>query len=399
MAGKRTATSELNHTNWEEEEETEDAGTFAKAAEDVMKNRVIKIAKRRNPIGSLASCDEEKKSTFANFGGFGKPSSTATSSAFSFLSNLNKTEEQPKSNGLNDTSIKTVKQISSAATKPEKLPVVKEADIENSGKPKEYYAKIKGLNQSVSKWIQNHVDKNPFLNLTPIFRDYEKYLEDIESLQVHSTSTKLKENKSEVSVPSASSFTFTKSKDVVPEPSQFTFGSNSANSNKFSFGKTETNTGFTFGSSTITKPFSLANVAQPETITQENKDEEEEDLPPKAEFTPVVEEGHIYSIRCKVFVKKNDNFGDRGVGNLFLKPVPDSDKIQLIVRADTNLGHLTCNFILSKSIPMQRLGKKDVMLVCLPTPEHKPPPVPVLFRVKSSEDADELLKILEKHKK
>lgn len=50
MAGKRSATSELNHDNWDQEEEEEVQGTFQKASNDTLKNRVIKTAKRRNPI-------------------------------------------------------------------------------------------------------------------------------------------------------------------------------------------------------------------------------------------------------------------------------------------------------------------------------------------------------------
>lgn len=53
--GKRTAISDLNHTNWDEEDEPEEAGTFSKASEDVIKNRVIRVAKRRNPIGSATN--------------------------------------------------------------------------------------------------------------------------------------------------------------------------------------------------------------------------------------------------------------------------------------------------------------------------------------------------------
>ncbi|KAF5282206.1 hypothetical protein FQR65_LT02903 [Abscondita terminalis] len=313
MAGKRTATSELNHLNWQDEDEREDAGSFTKAPEEIVKNRVIKIAKRRNPIGGLASTDEEKKNTFAKFIGFDKPTSSSSSATFSFLSNLtNKTEEQPKSNGLNDTTINTTKSNTSTKT-------VKEADLEKSGKPKEYYAKIKGLNQSVSKWIQTHVDKNPFLNLSPIFRDYEKYLEDIESLQVFNEHNKVREIKSvtmttlkatEETTPSKSMFSFSKSKDeVVPEQKpQFTFGSNNSSLNKFVFDKTETNTtGFSFGTSTAPKQFTFSNVSTPEKNTEVNKDEEDEDPPPKVEFTPIVEEGSVYTIRCKVFVKKNDS--------------------------------------------------------------------------------------------
>ena len=45
---KRSAGSELNHDNWNEEETPEEAGTFCKAASDVMQCRVIKSAKRRS---------------------------------------------------------------------------------------------------------------------------------------------------------------------------------------------------------------------------------------------------------------------------------------------------------------------------------------------------------------
>lgn len=50
MAGKRSATSDLNHDNWNQEEEPEERGSFQKASEDALKNRVIKTARRRNPI-------------------------------------------------------------------------------------------------------------------------------------------------------------------------------------------------------------------------------------------------------------------------------------------------------------------------------------------------------------
>lgn len=162
---------------------------------------------------------------------------------------------------------------------------------------------------------------------------------------------------------------------------------------------TPNTTGFSFTGST---PFTFNNVSQPTSKNESNKtkvSEDEDDEPPKVEFTPVLEKDHIFTTKCKVFVKKDGSFGDRGVGNLYLKPIENSEKVQLIVRADTNLGNLLCNFILSTNIPTKRMGKKDVMLVCLPTPDFKPPPVPVLLRVKSSEEADKLLEALEKHKK
>lgn len=40
---------------------------------------------------------------------------------------------------------------------------------------------MKGLNESVATWIKSHVDANPFCILTPIFKDYERYLKEITS--------------------------------------------------------------------------------------------------------------------------------------------------------------------------------------------------------------------------
>lgn len=53
MAGKRAATRDINHENWDQEDEPEEAGEFEKAPESVLKTRVIKTAKRRT-YGSYA---------------------------------------------------------------------------------------------------------------------------------------------------------------------------------------------------------------------------------------------------------------------------------------------------------------------------------------------------------
>jgi nuclear pore complex protein Nup50 len=59
-------------------------------------------------------------------------------------------------------------------------PISTEKESTSPKKLSEYYAKLKGLNQSVAQWIKTHVDTNPVCILTPIFRDYEKYLKEIE---------------------------------------------------------------------------------------------------------------------------------------------------------------------------------------------------------------------------
>lgn len=226
-------------------------------------------------------------------------------------------------------------------------------------------------------------------------------------------------------------FSLSSSSEASPTPPlSFCFGASSTSNPlgstpTFSFGSASTTSpsaGFSFGNA---KPFVFSNVAStsnPDDKKDEN-DDAEDDTPPKPDHTPVNEEGATYSkrypfilplfifyeapslfsqnllfFRCKVFIKQGKEYSDRGIGNLFLKPV-DGGKTQLIVRADTSLGNVLLNFIVGSSLPVQRLGTNNVAVVCIPTPEAKPPPVTVLLRVKTSDDADELFNTLEKHKK
>jgi nuclear pore complex protein Nup50 len=152
-----------------------------------------------------------------------------------------------------------------------------------------------------------------------------------------------------------------------------------------------------FGGLTSTStPFSFGSVVPPPKAAATEEDTEEE--PPKNEFVPVVEDDSLYSKRCKVFVKGGVDFTDRGVGTLFIKKIGES-KIQMIVRADTNLGNILLNIVIVEGLPVSRMGKNNVMIVCIPTPDAKPPPTSVLLRVKTGEEADELLNTINKYKK
>lgn len=119
----------------------------------------------------------------------------------------------------------------------------------------------------------------------------------------------------------------------------------------------------------------------------------------------VVEEPDaVFSKRCKLFYKKDESYVEKGVGMLHLKS--SSGKSQLLVRADTNLGNILLNIQLNSSIPTQRLGKNNVMLACVPNPPLDPKdpelesdgPVPLLIRVKTEIDADQLLEKIDEMK-
>ena len=160
------------------------------------------------------------------------------------------------------------------------------------------------------------------------------------------------------------------------------------------FGSNQTNTsgsaGFSFG-------FLNKNDSKTETSTEKDDDDagDEEHSSPKKEVEPVVEEGAVYSKKCKLYYKKDDAYVERGLGNIHLK-MTEEKKLQLIIRAGTSLGNILLNIIMTSTTPLERLGKNNVMLVTVPNPplekqdETNPAPVTFLIRVKTAEEADEL---------
>lgn len=441
---KRGATRELNHDNWNEEEEPEEAGKWKPASSEAIQGRVIKQARRRLAADSQ---DEDKPKAFAGFAGFSKKEAPAAG-LFSFLSQTKKPipVSSPVNNAENGSS--------SALTE--------------SSSEKEYLASLRALNETVTTWIADHVKKNPCCVLTPIFQDYEKHLKELESKrsavakettnsQVSET-FKLGTSQSQTEITTKPSFSFsstsTNKLDSLPTSiapatekpaSTFSFGLGSkppstapaadVPASTFSFGlgskstlaapaaETPAST-FSFGlgskpftSSTEEKkegaaaPFSFSfGSMKPAAATESKKDEAEkednneddEDTPPKVEIKPVQEDDAFYSIRCKLFYKKDASYAEKGVGTLHLKKTKE-DKTQLVIRADTSLGNILLNIFLNPQITTQRIGKNNVMIVCVPNPPIDPKnpssvPMPMLLRVKTDADADQLLKKLDEAK-
>lgn len=410
-----------------------------------------------SPFGSTGT-----NTTTALFGSTGdNPFKIPTSTGSTETPKPNHQDSQASSVFATNTSPKSIFGLNTATSTPSKMstiipsPKAEKKEEKTDEKKMNYYSKLKGLNESVSDWIKKHVEETPLCILSPIFKDYEKHLKEIQE-EFHGTGEetqiKINDNKPVEAKPIPSTnatksttntlstsgvSVFAASNSKLPmfgsqnttvfttekPSSECSFGIKTSNSTTtttsggFSFGintgssTTTTSAPFSFTTSTtsnngaapfsfgIGKPFSFSSNIQTKSDEkkEENKDQED-DEPPKVEFTPVVEENSVFDKKCKVFIKKDGNFVDKGVGTLYIKKIEECGKHQLLVRANTNLGTVALNMILSSSIPTQRLGKNNVMLVCIPTPDHKPPPTTVLIRVKTSEEADELLETLNKYK-
>lgn len=441
MSAKRRADDDLNHENWDTELKKEIAGQFKKAPSDIIQKRVIRTAKRRGS-GSPASftdTQEPAKNLFSSFGGFKTNSSNTEKdlkSTFSFLKSspvaTNGNQLDLKKDTFINPSLSSVPNNNSTSSS---STANSSASSSSTANGKKYPPKLMRLNKDVADWIKSHVDKDPCCILTPIFRDYERYLKEIENETTDTTdkSDNIAQSSttSDSAASKAASFSFfkpdsnnTSTSSFLSKPDQaslmvnpFTIKQNKDEESTgsaakgFSFGvnsqqSSTPSTGFSFGG---VKPFTFGNVsAAPASSNAGEKNDgeaeaEESDEPPKPDFKPVMEEDAVYSKRCKVFIKKEAGYADLGVGTLYVKPVA-GEKHQLIVRADTSLGNVLINVLLTSGIPLQRMAKNNVMMICVPTPPapgstSPPAPSTVLLRVKTSDEADQLLANLEKYRK
>lgn len=415
---KRNAGNDLNSDNWDAEEEPEDAGRFKKASEDEIKNRVIKTARRRNIGGSSGNNEISTKAIFGSFTGFktadpAKVTETAKASPFSFLSNINATSKPVETSKQEQNTI--------SLTTNNSTPTNNGKSDNSNDKNAVYLSKLKGLNQAFLQWITKHVTENPICILTPTLRDYDDHLKKIQDESKSTTPSPAFTNNSAPlfsSTPASNAFkldgkpfetTKTSSQAATPAMSTFSFSSNIAKqpektdgpklSGIFSIDTANNPTSF-FGNS---KPFSFGNVAAPPPSDKppngnnpDGENEDDEDQPPKVEFTPSAEEGSVFSKKCKIFIKKDATFTDRGVATLHIKIIEEKKKIQVLARANTPLGTVLLNVLLTPSFPLQKMKKNNILLICLPTPDAQPPPTSVLIRLQSEDIVDEVLSEIKK---
>ncbi|CAI6345524.1 unnamed protein product [Macrosiphum euphorbiae] len=205
---KRRAGNELTKDNWDEEEEKVDPGIFKVADESVLKNRVLKRAKRtlqRDESGEL-------KPIFSGFSGFNNLSSNLNSKqAFSFLSKSNDT---PSESG-NHPSASTINSLTTSSS----LTFSESNSSKSSIPPIVNHIKVMKLNEAFVKFITNAVQKNPYCVLTPSLKDYEKQISkfvDITSFKTNTPDTSMASTKGspQISV-MESKITRTKNSDEI----------------------------------------------------------------------------------------------------------------------------------------------------------------------------------------
>lgn len=206
---KRRAGNELTKDNWDEEEEKVDPGTFKVADDSVLKNRILKKAKRtlqRDESGEL-------KPIFSGFSGFNNLSSNLNSKqAFSFLSKSNDT---PSESG-NHPSVSTINSLTTSSS----LIFSESNSSKSSIPPIVDHIKVMKLNEAFVKFITNAVQKNPYCVLTPSLKDYEKQISkfvDLTSIKINTPDSSMASTKGSPQISSVmeSEVTHTKNSNEV----------------------------------------------------------------------------------------------------------------------------------------------------------------------------------------
>ncbi|CAN7938070.1 unnamed protein product [Ixodes hexagonus] len=363
---KRRADKEMNHDNWdnEEEDEEEEPGQFKQADTDELKRRVIKLGRRSVSNSPAAS------SPFANFG-FGSAASKPASSTFSLP------------NG-------------SSAAKPGSS--AKEAPSLSNP---EFLGKLKVTTLASARLVRlvrRHFDGQPPGSQRPPARKYRREIGAGNTMPMHVHFSLVLVGSVEQQDGTAGLLTWLAGSALTENELPGNFSLSAFNSESSS-------TSLSFPAAT--KPtFQFALAATAPSASQDNsRDPDDENyVPPKNEFVAVEEKDAVYSKRqvwCKLFHKKDDGYVERGVGMLYVKPL--KERHQLLLRADTSLGNILLNIMLVPSLPVSRLGKNNVALVCVPNPpmdpnDSSPAPTTLLLRVRTAEDADQLRDTLNRYK-
>lgn len=394
---KRRPDSQLTQSNWDDEVEHDEAGHFKKADAKEMETRNIIQPRRRliKPSEPTESSEpvEKAPSVFSGFSLLSKSPSIGVDTS------------KPSFSFASKTGTNTFGTLSGAPALTSSVKSISDSKNNQSNTP--FETKLKELNKSVFDCIKSHIESGKICILSPIFKDYDKYVAEIKSENEKNTTTNVEIKKTENLPTPQFSFGGFKPAASTDNSTPNVASAVMASPNKasiatplFSFGKTAPALGVQ------SSGFSFSTAIQQATQSNNNKNEEgangtnaddadENDEPPKVEFVPVVEE-NFYSKRCKIFVKDDGDYKERGTGTLYLKNVTD-DKVQLLVRADTSLGNILLNILLSSGIPAKRI-KNNIAMVCL-TPDSDKKPKSVLVRVKTENDAIELLEEIQKYQK
>lgn len=236
-----------------------------------------------------------------------------------------------------------------------------------------YLEQLGALNTSFCAWITKHVTDNAFVDLTPVFKDYEKHLATIEK-----TSVKGGES---ARVAKAASKEETKPLETLVGLDRKLDTKAEVKVDRKEEQKVET----------VEKK---GGDEEGDGGDDDSEEPQEEKPKHKSTIDDEIEKNALMKTRAKLFYKKGEEYIELGTGNLLVSKTTGSG-VQLLMRNETTLGKVLLNVRVTAQMPLTVKGN-NVFLVCLPNPPltSKPPdnptPATYLIRVKTGDIATNL---------
>lgn len=234
-----------------------------------------------------------------------------------------------------------------------------------------YLEQLNALNTSFCAWITKHVAENPFVDLTPVFKDYERHLATIEK------------------TPAGSG-------EGVQERAEKVFGKEETTLGPGVEKKVDVKTEIKIERKEAPKMQPVQKEADEDGDDGDDGEEPQEEEKPKHKSTvdDELEKDALMKTRAKLFYKKGEEFIELGTGNLLVCKTTGSG-VQLLMRNETTLAKVLLNVRVTAQMPLTLKGN-NVFLVCMPNPPltAKPPdnptPATYLIRVKTGDIASSL---------
>ncbi|CAG2177148.1 unnamed protein product [Oppiella nova] len=432
---KRVATKQLTMDNFDEDDDEVDyedndsaGGVVRVASDEVLKTRPMAKARRRSDLNSSVTgaddgSDAPKKSAFSGFGGFKGLQSNALKPTASSLDAFKAFASTPTSQSAitSTANDKPVSQTSSTVRSGQTNGADNE-DEDMDESDAEYDRQLSKLNKCFFNHMKTYLDKSYSYNFTPVCLEYIQYHKQIES-EAKTNGAKTTQVPTGSAWPVKSlSITNNFGTDSTPSlPS--TPDSSQASTTGALFGSETSSTdgsllfakpgGLQFGLSkpSFTNPgFSIPDFlkggagSQSSTVTADSANDEESEEPPKVESVEHTEPNAVFTKKCKLYFKKENNWIEKGIGFLYIIKDEKASKPQLLIRASNTMGTILLHITLSESLPVGKAPQnKGVLLTCIPHPPLDPKAaegsqtsVSFMIRV-NPKSTDEVFNALVKH--
>lgn len=244
-----------------------------------------------------------------------------------------------------------------------------------------FYSELKKLNEDLIDYLKQTQEKSPYFDFSPTLDDYIKQFKELdkkypEKLSLFPTTTTSTTNSTPFSFGAPPAVGVNSSISTNSTPFSFgaslgTGGGGVANSGattnnaplSFFGAAVSANNSVLSNQGTVTASDSAENDAEGDAANADDDDAQ----PPEPNVEKYDEPDSRYSVKCKLYERGRTTNNEvsmnlLGIGQLFIKPMEDQNKRQIVFRQDPDLRRVLVNEVLTPNNPVKSLPKAVQMM-------------------------------------